>query len=357
MEKQSGQPVVLDASGFLERPYPSKGIWNYLINLASILLLALGIYFLPAMAIVKAIPSYQEASLLMKEKESEHGLDLDPSSAGKEDYQEALRHFYFVDYPDQIAHNYAEHGLYEGYSITHIFNVVVYDLPAQPSADSHSSEYFYYEYSEGNWLVDQEATEKENLSSLAQIGLKNLMQSRYEQLKDLLSTLDRDYYDADNKVHSSESLARLFSMLLVVLAFELALPLILKDGRSLGEVITKTSHAKKRGFAYRWPMTLIRFLINAPLLCLFFFFFSFYSAIICLIVPALVDILIMILSKDHQFFYERFSFAVLIDPLKSDVFESEEAYEEFLKDQENHFVDKEFADLLSSIDNVTKKEE
>lgn len=356
MEPIKHPTPVLDASGFLERPYPSKGIWNYLINLAAILLLALGLYFLPAMAIAKSLPSYQEAANLMKQKETEHGLVLDTSKAEKEDYLSVLRHFYFEDYPEQICKNYADHGAYEGYTITHIFNTVVYNLPPTPTSENHQSEYYYYEYAEGHWLVDQEASERANLSSLEQIGLKNFLQTRYEQLKDLLRTLDRDYYDADRTVNSTLSMTRLFTMLFLLLVFELILPLIFKDGRSLGEMLTKTSHAKKRGFAYRWYMTLIRFFVNAPLLLIFFFFLNFYSTIIALLIPALADILIMVLSKDHQFFYERFSFVVLIDPLKSEVFESEKAYEEFLKDQESNFVDKGFADLLSSIDPVSKKE-
>ncbi|MBO4540998.1 MAG: hypothetical protein J5736_03390 [Bacilli bacterium] len=354
--EQKKEETVLDASGFLERPYPSKGIWNYLINLVAILLLALGIYFLPAMAIAKSLPSYQQADALMKQKEEEHGLVLDASSASKDDYIAALRHFYFEDYPTEIAENYAKQGLYEGYSIVHIFNVVVYDLPAKPTSENYQNDYFYYEYSEGKWLVDQEAKQREDLGSLAQIGFKNVMQVRYEKLKDLLRTLDYDYYLADGKVVSTLSMTRLITMGSLCLIFELILPLVFKDGRSLGEMLTKTSHAKKRGFAYRWYMSLIRFLVNAPLLCVFFFFLTFYATILALIIPALVDILIMILSKDHQFFYERFSFAVLIDPIKSDVFESEEAYREFLKDQEKSFVDKGFDDLLSSIEPVGKKE-
>ena len=358
MKQPAENTPVLDASGFLERPYPSKGIWNYLINLASIILLSLGIYFLPGVAIAKATPVYQESEATMKRIEAAHGLTLNKQEASADELQEAVRHFYLVDYPDQIKANYNSQGLYEGYTIEHIFNIVAYDLPANPTADNYKSNYFYYEYAEGHYLVDQEASRRTDLGGLARnFGYRNKFVALYERLFNLLRTLDEEYYAADRTLNSTLSFTRFFSMLFVVAVFELALPLIFGKGRSLGELISKTCHAQKYGFAYRWWKTLLRFSINAPLLLLYFFFLSFYSTIIALIIPALVDLLIMILSQSHQFFYERFSFTVLIEPEKSEVFESKEEYAAFLKEQENNFEDPEFANLLSKIDPVAKKEE
>lgn len=355
MDSKEANKNLNNPLSYLEYPYPSKGIWAYLINLITILLLAFALYYLPGRAILTNTSYYKGSLSTIHNKETEHGLVLEDNLSDYQIYRDVVDEFYLVSFPTELEKNFNSQGNYLSYTIEHIYNVKICNLPANPTSDNHESEFFTYKMVDGKYDVDSIAALKSDLTEKDFKGLASLYNNAYRRLFTLLQTLDYEYYSAKNHVSTSEALTRMLSALLPALALELLIPLFSKNGESLGELLIGYGYVNKNGYRYKKYKSIFRFLINAPLLLLTFYIYHIYAFILLLLLPVSIDGLLSILSKNAQRVFMKFSYLRMVYPKRSEIFSNEEEFNEYLK-KEVLYSDQEYTDLLSSINPIKEEE-
>ena len=342
----------------IETPLTSKRIFAFVFDLLAFIVGGVALYFLCLCAVINPINKYVDNQNIKKQIELEYSLDIG-SGASYGEYEEVLQSFYLTKYPEEIKTSINKsYGV--NYSITHIYNVVVLQLPDVPTLEKHQTEFFEYKMdANGNFLVDELAAKVEGKSGPNyERNMRDLFYNSYVNLPGMLADYNEDYYKATVAVSNSELVSRIIASSISAVAFFVVIPLINKHGSTLFEKIYKIGHANSRnGYTIPKYKIVLQNITRWALPVLGVILFNKYSIILISILPLFIDLIIMIFSSSNHYLTE---FIWRTDSAALDVsviFSNRKEEREFEEASTDSFEDKEFLDNLTNIETIKDKNE
>ena len=176
------------------------------------------ILYLILLYTVFALFGYIDMNNRISEIDDEYNLTLSDS----EDYltyEAAIKNIYFDRYADEIVKQYKD--VYnKDYSITHIYNIVILRLPAEPTFDNYKTDFFQYsQKSDGTFDVDSIATRIEGNGSNYTRGINSLFNSEYKKMKKVVEEFNSEYFDLNATTYSYECYARIIAFIISFVIF------------------------------------------------------------------------------------------------------------------------------------------
>lgn len=321
------------------------------ISLSTVLLFFLSLY-----AIVGPIVGYQDKCNYMVAKDQEYGLTIgDP-----QDYvicERVIQDFYFNYFSDDIENDI--HRLYpkERYSsIVHIYNVFVLNLPLNPTpeGDKFKGDLFQYKISEeGVVLVDEVGIKRPDMSGMNyENSLKQLFYTKYSSLPQMLVNYLPEYNAANSLKNNVELGCRIGSASISVLIFALILPLIFKNGQTLGFKLEHVALVNsKNGFKIPFYKNIIRMFALYTLPVFGFALNNRYGFVIFIIFPLFISVLLMLFRESGADLQDLFARTTAVDMDNSLLFSSAGEASLYEKNPEHQNVeDEEYLKALESVD-------
>lgn len=279
------------------------------------------------------------------------------------EYEKIIQDFYFNKYPNEITKAYNTR-YNEEKTITHIYNIIVLNLPINPTNESYSTDYYKYaQNSDGTFNVEvlAERIILDNPSKTYYKNMSDLFYNAYTDLEPYLRTFNAEYNSLYNDVAALEMSARIISFLVSILIFYYIIPLTNKYGSTLIEKVYKLGHSNYiNGYLVpRWKIALrpiIYFLI--PFIGIVYF--TRNTIIIFIIAYLALNLLILLVSKKNLDFADKILKMNTCYINESLLFKNraeEEAY--FESEEGKKITDVDFVSTLENMDalNVTSPQE
>ena len=280
-----------------------------------------------------------------------------------QEYEKIVKDFYFNKYPNEITKAYNTR-YNEEKTITHIYNIMVLNLPINPTNESYSTEYYKYSQKENGEFDTEVIAERiilENPSKTYYKNMSDLFYNAYCSLEPYLRTFNVEYNSLYNDVATLEMSARIISFLISIIIFYYIIPLTNKYGSTLIEKAYKLGHSNYiNGYLVpRWKIALrpvIYFLI--PFIGIVYF--TRNTIIIFIIAYLALNLLILLVSKKNLDFADKIlkmNTCYINESLLFKNREEEEAY--FESEEGKKITDVDFVSTLENMDalNVTAPQE
>ncbi len=342
----------------IETPLTSKRIFAFVFDLLAFIAGGVALYFLCLYAVINPINKYVDNQNIKKQIESEYSLDIG-SGASYERYEEVLQSFYLTKYPEQIKTSINKaYGV--NYSITHIYNVVVLQLPDVPTLEKHQTEFFEYKMdTSGNFLVDELAAKVDGKSGPNyERNMRDLFYNSYTSLPKMLADYNADYYNASLMVSNSELISRIIASSTSAIVFFIVIPLTRKHGSTLFEKVYLIGHVNSRnGYTIPKYKIVLQNITRWALPILGWVIFNRYSIILISILPLFIDLIVMIFSGSNHYLTEfiwRTDSAALDTSV---IFSNRKEEREFEETSSDELEDKDFLDNLKNINTIDNKNE
>lgn len=311
-------------------PYSYKTLLAFLVNYLFVAAISLLAYFSIAYPILHNEAQYVESSSYVNKAKEENLLNRSQDDS-LENYRESLENFYLLNHSSQIEALNIEG--YEGWSATHIYNVVVLGLPKFPTPSDYSTTYFSYLVgNDGSILVDEKGYQKEvNARGLSDI--KGLYKASYNKLGALLAGIDEKYAYGQAYIFQADYKARVIVTSSVAFAYLLVLPLFLKKGRMLGELFFHIGYADRHsGLAMRYYKYPLRMLFQFLLILIPLYNLNPYFVVLFMVFPYFFSSIMMLLDSESRCLSSRL---LSIVPVDLDV--EELTYKKSRQEVENSF--------------------
>jgi len=330
----------------------SKKVVSYLLDIASVFLTSLALYFLSISLVAGPFLNYNNNKDIIYRSEEKYGLNVQETT-NYLDYERACTDFYFNYFKDDIVKTYVDEG--KNYTIEHIYNVLVLNLPAEPTVSTHSTSYYKYSVNDdGSFNVDVVANRIAGSGEFYERSLKDLFYTSYEELFVIARKYDSTYSLAFSTNSQIEDITRVISLSISIIVFYMVLPFFFKHGATLFEHIFKIGHTnEKNGYSISKYKILLRPLFDFPLFLLGLYFATLYSIVLLIVLPLFANAIYMMFSYHNISFYEKVSKTESCDEDTSLIFANlseEEAFE-----KENNQIDD--PDFIARLEKMKKIED
>lgn len=276
---------------------------DYVILFASTAVL----YFTLIFSVFNFGGNYVNKTNRINEIKTEYNLNLG-EGLDYDKYETIIQDFYFNKYPDEITKAYNTRYS-ENKTITHIYNIMVLNLPINPTTDSYSTDYYKYAQNEdGSFNTEVVAVriEMSNPSKTYYKNMSDLFYNSYNDLEPYLRTFNAEYNSLYNTAATYEMIARSISFVVCIAIFYYVIPLTNKYGSTLMEKVYKVGHCNYiNGYLVpKWKICLrpiIYFLI--PFIGVLYF--TRNTVIIFIIAYLCLNLLILLVSKKNLDFGDK----------------------------------------------------
>ena len=343
----------------VENASTGKRLLTILFDMLSWAIITVAVYFAILYSVMNPIFKYSYNKNYYKQVEAEYGLNL-PVGLAYDKYEAVLQHFYLIDYPEEIKKEINEH-YGTNYSIVHIYNVVVLQLPDIPTIDKYQTEFYAYKMdSEGHFLVDELAVLAEGHSGpVYEKTMRDLFYTSYSRLNTMLASYHHDYGQAIKNINTSELISRSVSISLSFVVLFVIVPLINKHGSTVFEKVYRIGHVNySSGYSVSKYKIVLEALVNNALVILGLIIFNRYSIILISVLFFFINIVTMLLSHDNRNIGELLFKTLTINIDNSLIFDNRKEEKEYEGSDDNKVVtEEEFLNKLESIKNISSSEE
>ena len=325
-----------------------------LINYAFVIVLTLVLFFAVSFPIMRNDANYLKNEKIVLDTKEQYSLTL-PQTGYTNEKMDVLQGFYLNSFKDAIKNDYNEQRG-TNYSIEHIYNVVVYQLPAEPTPTDYSTTYFSYLLDDkGIPMVDVLGKSKyDELGKRGQEDLQGIIQSAYSRLNTLTQAYAPGYKQAVDYCMDYESIARVIPYGVALAIVFILLPIIFKHGASLGEKIMHLGYANKRsGYSVSfWKLPVRAVLYGALATVGVYMFYPHFVLIFC-VFPYFLNALYRLFSYGRRGLIEKFLFMVPVDTRYEKIYRNEA---ELLQEGEtmlSGYSDPAYTATLSSVETIS----
>jgi len=331
-------------------PIIYKPILASLINLLGLVGLTYLAYYCVAYPIIQNNNEYNEATSYKASRREELNLNLPESQTPYTKYSEPLENFYFTVYPEKIQALYNS-AYSKNWTINHIYSVNVLSLPSDPTPTSYSTHYFTYVLnSDGSVDQDARAIMKTDLTSQGLDDVRDLYQNAYEKLGNLLSALDNKYMLSVSTSYAYEASSRLISLVFATSIIYLLLPLIFKNGVSLGEKIIHLAYAKKSGYRLNYFQVMAKAILIYIPVALSLYYLNVYTIVLSCVFLPFINFMVQLLSSSKTSLIDKMVFITPLDAKESDLYSCADEEEEVLSTSIPVYKERDYTGKLGSQD-------
>lgn len=326
----------------------SAGILDTLLLFLSSII----IYFI-LLYTVFSIFGYVSMKNDIKDIEVEYSLNLKEGEDYKV-YEKVIKDIYFNKYPDEIVKQYKE--LYgKNYSITHIYNIVVLRLPAEPTYNNYKTDFYQYANKEdGTFDVDSIALLIPGEGVNYERNLQSLYQSNYRRMSNLVETFNYEYFDLNSKTYSYECYARIIAYIISFVVLFVIIPLKNEETRTLCMKKFDLAYVDSNsGYYPKKYKIILRYILCFILPFIGYIISTKYSIIILILGSLLIDYLLMLFSRENLNIPDSILKLETCKLSESLLFKNKADEEEFLESEEGQKVsDESFLKALESAEEI-----
>ena len=215
-------------------------------------------------------------------------------------YDAAIKEIYFNRYSSEIVKQYKD--VYnKDYSITHIYNIVILRLPAEPTFDNYKTDFFQYnQKADGTFDVDSIATKIAGAGSNYERGINSLFNSEYKKMKKVVEEFNEEYFELNATTYSHECYSRMIAFILSFVVVFVIIPF--KDEYNRTFFMKRFDLAyvnEKNGYRLRKNRIIIRNIICVIIPFIGYIIANKYSVVILILGYYLLDYLLLLFSKNN----------------------------------------------------------
>lgn len=347
----------MDKSARISSAQINHRIFAYLLDLLSISI-STALIFVFILYLIFGPMGYNEKKSKVNDIIEQYNLNLTKGLDYKE-YEVVLQDFYFNKYSEEIKNSY--NSKYNtDYTIIHIYNIEVLNLPQNPTITStYKTElYQYIQNNDGTFNVDALGIKIEGSGSTYEKNMSDLFYNSYDDLSSYLEDFNIEYYNLVVETNSKEAYSRIIAILISIIIFYIIIPSISKYKSTLFEQqfkIAKTN--KNNGYTISILKVILRTIILFLIPVIGFIIFNKYSFIILTIGYLFVNILVLLLSKGNKDIPDKLLRIESSSITMSLIFKNSDEEDKYLNSSEGKNInEKSFLDKLEKIDNIVINE-
>ena len=238
------------------------------------------------------------------------------------------------------------------YSIEYIYNVLVLNLPSNPSSTNYqTSLYKYQQADDGSFDVDRLAVQVEGNGQYFERNLMDLFYGKYQDLWKYIYKYDVNYRNDYDMVVLSKKISRVVAFSISSFVFFGVFPLVNKNGSTIFEKKKKLGYVNSNDlFEIKPYKNILRPFIYFTLPAIGIYFFSRYTVILLSVLPIFINFIFIFLSKDNKDIYERLARTKSISLEESKILKNEEEFKEFAAKEE--IENEEYLKTLENVKNA-----
>lgn len=360
----------------VEKVNTIKALTASLIDLVITIVVGIALFYLAFLPIFKSTTTYNNSqnyiSTVEKVENTDAKLGYDltlPDNLGYEKYILEAKKFYeyyeneLVTYyfeaaqkDEEVKPEYKER--FKNIKLIYNYSFLGLDYKAIPTeTSSYSNKYFIYQFDKNThevlwneYAVDNPSTVDLNERGIAE--RQDYVYTSYSNLKKLLIRFDSTYVDSLNEISIYNSVSSMLSAFTTILIFYIVIPLCLKNNATIAKKIFGYGYINKNGTKLSWYKGLCKALVALVLPVLGMYFTSIYALIILVVFPYFINIMYFLLSAKDQDLLDKIFRMKIIDVKNSLMFDSEEAEEEFLKNESFDEYSEEEIDYTNMLSNI-----
>lgn len=240
--------------------------------------------------------------------------------------------------------------------VRYAYNVLILDLPVSPTHETYKTSYYQYQFKEHSTsefdLYQYGVLINPKPSDKAKANLRDFFSWKMETVNDMLPYVIPTYKEALRFKSNVELFSRVIAMALSVIVFAIALPIILKNGVTLGGKLFKVAIVRnKTALRIKWYRNVYRALALFTLPIFGIGLYDRYGTVIFMIFPVFVSILMMLFKESGRDLQDVLSGTIAVDSNNSFFFSSAGEARLFeKKDNYKQVSDPDFLKALESVD-------
>ena len=285
----------------VEGANPGRCLLAGLLDILSLVTASVALTFVVLYGFFNPIGGYQRNKAEATNIEDSYSLNLAYSDT-YEQYETATKNFYLVSFPDEMVDFYAKtYG--SRYSATHVYNILVLNLPVQPTAESYSTSlYAYVQNEDGSFNPDVLAVKVSgNEGRTYEKNMHDLFKTAYDELKKYLQTFDDHYASLIYQTYADECYSRAIAMVISIAIFYWVIPFTNKERSTLFEKILSIGLVNYRnGYIASTYKVWLRPVLYYLLPFIGCVFWNAYSVLTLCGLPLLVNLLLLIFRKENR---------------------------------------------------------
>ena len=338
----------------IEKPSLGTRFLTYFGDLVIAIISTIVLYFVILYGVFATAFNYIGNTNYINETYDEYNLNIRYG----EDYQvyeEVLEDFYFNKFKDQILEDF--NGDDNNYSIEYIYNVMVLNLPQEPTTSYYSNGLYRYKQNEdGSFNLDAVGVQENGSGDYFERNLADLFYDSYQDLPSILANYEPELAKAISDNGTYEAISRSVALIISASCFYILIPFLNKNGATILAKHYKIAYVNKKNcLEIKKRKVPLRPLIYFILPLIGLIFYNNYTLVILIILPLFINPLAILLNKKNQDFYEMICFIKACDLESSNVFKTEEELQEFINKAD--ISDENYLNNLKNIDSFSIKTE
>ncbi len=310
------------------------------------------LYFALIFSVFNFGGNYVNKTSRISEIKTEYNLNLN-EGLDYQEYEKIVQDFYLNKYPNEITKAYNTR-YNENKTIVHIYNIMVLNLPINPTTESYSTDYYKYaQNNDGtfNTNVLAERIELDNPSKTYYKNMSDLFYTAYTDLEPYLRTFNAEYNSLYNDIAALEMVDRIISYVISIIIFYYIIPLTNKYGSTLMEKAYKLGHCNYiNGYLVpRWKIW-IRPLIYFIIPFIGILYFSRNTVVIFIVAYLCINLFILLVSKKNLDFADKILKMNTCYINESLLFKDRKEEEAYFESEEGKKITDE--DYLSKLENI-----
>lgn len=311
------------------------------------------LYFVVLYGLFATCFHYVDHQNEIKNIEIQYRLDLDDSHSYDE-YEAVLQDFYFNKYPDEIKKIYNDYYKAD-YSIIHIYNINVLNLPTVAKYNEYKTDYYQYvQNDDGTFNVDVLAIKTEGSGKVYEKNMHDLFYNSYIELYGLLRLFHGTYNELISTNDTYTLISRIIAFIISFIILFVVIPLLNKYGCTLFEKIYKITMVKKKnGYLPKKGILILKSLVTYLIPFFGVIIGSRNSLIIFAIGYLLINFLMIVLSKDNKDIAEKLLRIYMVSIDESLLFKNSKEEKEYFDSPEGKaLLEPDALEKLSSIKEI-----